>query len=418
MKLNQTITLLNLLAITCITTSAATLNIKEGWNLLSANIDDLSTVPTQAKILWTYKDNQWYAYSRDFAINTTIINNAYPTFSTLNITQGTWIYTDETFDLNILENNTTNETNYPKGWHLLGNGITQSVENFGCSSAKLAAIWKYKDFHWQLYTPQANTYSYTPFNTIEANEGFWLNCIDYSNLTISKENDYLQINDQNNEGIYLKDSMTLDYKEGMDPDAFSISLWIKLPASNTNQQDETILAFQEEDENRNSGYKTIYELTKRFKDEYNVTSTQYNNDGSIAGTTITTYPATTDVVFNIIHSEPYDGYSSQFQMQGLDKVLENDWHHFVFTFNPDYSYYSYSEQKTIEGQAVAALYYNGKVNISYFHEFNGQVSSILPTLTNPSLFLGSFDGYVDDIRIYSKTLSGEEIETLYNAGRK
>ena len=150
--------------------------LNQNWNLISADIN-LTALPNNIRILWQYDDGKWSAYSPIGSIQN-IINQlpSIDTISSISVDKGTWVLSDIDQNLSILENNLSNTTIDTNGWHLLGVGSDTSISSFSCTNGDIQSIWKYKNKKWQLNTNASNSLNLDSFDTIDANEGFWVLC--------------------------------------------------------------------------------------------------------------------------------------------------------------------------------------------------------------------------------------------------
>jgi hypothetical protein len=149
------------------------LAIPKGWNLISANIDDLNSIPTTAKVLWQYKDKKWKAYSNRSSITKLLQENNYATIDSIKNSDGTWILADESFDLQTKPNTTTTHS-YGNRWTLNGTDQTIQSNSIECNNGNNPhTVWKYEDDGWFIYSSKIKNFnSYT----IYSNEGFWVDC--------------------------------------------------------------------------------------------------------------------------------------------------------------------------------------------------------------------------------------------------
>jgi len=160
--------------------------IHQGWNLVAVDID-LSKIPGDVSIIWTYSDGNWSAYSPNGQYTQAISDSGFPTISKpLSSNNGTWflssrdfnlIYPKPTFDENITSPTPPNLTAKNRGWNLMGTPRQLPAELIQCKEGNISVIWKYFDGEWLLYAPNINPSLYQlMFNTILPNEGFWVKC--------------------------------------------------------------------------------------------------------------------------------------------------------------------------------------------------------------------------------------------------
>jgi len=156
--------------------SVQTLSLKNGWNLISANLD-LANIPLNVRTLWQYSDTSWAAYSSYETLQNTIENSGTITpLQTVINEKGTWVESIGENTLYILENSSDTNTTYVKQWTLGGTSKDLNVSDIKCMNEKqLNSVWKYSQ-GWSVYTPLDIATDLDTFDTIKANEGFWVNC--------------------------------------------------------------------------------------------------------------------------------------------------------------------------------------------------------------------------------------------------
>ncbi|MBN2782884.1 MAG: DUF1566 domain-containing protein [Campylobacterales bacterium] len=157
-------------------TTSLTIPLKAGWNLVSGSITNVAEISTKASIIWKYTNSQWRAFSNKADIKTVIDNAQLPNIASIYNGEGFWVLADDDFDLSISDNSSTNGTSHGAGWHLLGTNNDISLSEFGCSNSEFVSAWKYKNNSWLLNTTIQNSLGFESFDTVEANEGFWLKC--------------------------------------------------------------------------------------------------------------------------------------------------------------------------------------------------------------------------------------------------
>lgn len=157
---------------------STTKNLKKGWNLISMQESNLSKLDSTIKIIWGYKNSQWYAYSNDPVIQTKIKDANISELNSVNNNEGVWVFVEK--DANITINtNTIEGYALTKGWSLLGTDKLIKPSLF--SSDYVSYIWGYDSFskQWKLYRNDGidNYFNYEKLTEIKANSGFWV----YSN---------------------------------------------------------------------------------------------------------------------------------------------------------------------------------------------------------------------------------------------
>jgi hypothetical protein len=158
-------------------TEKLTIDLIKGWNLVSLN-SNLVNMNKNINILWQYQNKKWSAYSPIEATQKVINETkSIDSIVSLNIKQGTWILVSEKLEIKsekIEEQNEKlllNET-----WNLVGTNKDLKVNNLSCHNGDIKTIWKYKNEKWLLNTKVKNDLNLESFETINANEGFCVNC--------------------------------------------------------------------------------------------------------------------------------------------------------------------------------------------------------------------------------------------------
>lgn len=150
------------------------LELKKGWNLVSANID-LQTLPQQIKLVWQY-DQNWSVYANEQELSLAVQSSGYNILESIENTKGTWIYANE--DLNLTINNSSDQYSYtfPLGWSLAGTNKDINVSEISCSQGNYYNSWRYINNEWKLNINSNQTFPYENFDLISSNEGFWVYC--------------------------------------------------------------------------------------------------------------------------------------------------------------------------------------------------------------------------------------------------
>lgn len=153
-----------------------TLQLKQGWNLIGADFN-LSNIVAPVSTVWQYKEGQWYAYSPDNAIKTKIQNTQSVKLiaSDIESKNGTWLYTTQNSNMP-LNNPSEGTYEYQLGWKLAGSSKDIPISSIKCTDGSLKSIWKYNSGRWLLKTDEVNNLNLSTFDTINKNEGFWVNC--------------------------------------------------------------------------------------------------------------------------------------------------------------------------------------------------------------------------------------------------
>ena len=165
-------------------TEEVSIHLNQGWNLISADIN-LSEIPTDIAIVWTYSDGNWSAFSPNPDNAQAIEDEGIPTITQpLTSNTGVWFLSLTDFDLtyqkpaNPMDAPTIpNVTAQNVGWNLLGTDKELTAGLVECRLGEVGLMWKFSDGKWWLNSPDVEQYIYPYlFNTIKPNEGFWVLC--------------------------------------------------------------------------------------------------------------------------------------------------------------------------------------------------------------------------------------------------
>ncbi|HIO70748.1 MAG TPA: hypothetical protein EYG60_02330, partial [Campylobacterales bacterium] len=161
--------------------------IHQGWNLVAVDIN-LSDIPNDIFIIWTYSDGNWSAYSPHEEFTQAISDSGFPIISKpLNSNQGTWFLSNSNFNL-IYTKPLQHESNFSTpeiptisapniGWNLLGTATTIPTNIVKCENGEVQIIWRYIDNSWLFYEPDIDPSTLeNTFQAIKANDGFWVKC--------------------------------------------------------------------------------------------------------------------------------------------------------------------------------------------------------------------------------------------------
>jgi len=151
------------------------INLKKGWNLIS-NISDknISLSKLSGKIIWIYRNGQYFAYSNDKTLYKTILNKGFSTNQNiLKPAESCWIYSlnKETIDLEFNKLILFN-LNLQKGW----NFVTPSATFFNLQFlTDKVIIWNYKNGEWSYFSNNIDVkLSYKKLNKILPAEGYFI----------------------------------------------------------------------------------------------------------------------------------------------------------------------------------------------------------------------------------------------------
>ena len=115
-------------------------HIEKGWNLIGIhsdiNVKDLGDY----KIIWSFKDGKWAAYSPNENI-LKLIKSQYKVIDELNATQAIWLYSDK--DYTLISNFVDNDyINFKKNWQLVSLSKEGSVDSNLFNNENIVFIWK------------------------------------------------------------------------------------------------------------------------------------------------------------------------------------------------------------------------------------------------------------------------------------
>jgi predicted outer membrane repeat protein len=165
-------------------TSSELVKIESGWSLRAVDMN-VSDIPVDVSIVWTYSNGNWSAFSPDGSMSEKITNAGFDmTTDTLSSENGTWFKSNLDFDLVIAKPETDFQTPTPPslvaenlGWNLLGTARELPAEVISCQNGEKTLMWKFFQGEWLLFAPNINPSLYDlMFNTLLANEGFWVLC--------------------------------------------------------------------------------------------------------------------------------------------------------------------------------------------------------------------------------------------------
>ena len=154
------------------------LSLKKGWNLISANIP-LDSITSNIQIVWQYDGNtsKWSAYSSIENLKETLKKEEINSIDLITVDQGTWVLANKAHELEItIIEKAISDNKFNKGWNLKGTENNLTVTNLECVDSLLNSAWKYTEGTWKLYTPIVGNYNIESFDTINKNEGFWIDC--------------------------------------------------------------------------------------------------------------------------------------------------------------------------------------------------------------------------------------------------
>jgi predicted outer membrane repeat protein len=167
------------------TSDFTTVSLDLGWSLRAVDMN-VSDIPQDVSIVWTYSNGNWSAFSPNGEMTQKIEDNNFEmTTDILSSENGTWFLSERKFDLIVpkkqidaLQTPTPSNLSAENlGWNLLGTNRELPAEAISCQNGDVRLIWKFFQNEWILFLPEINPSLYDlMFNTILPNEGFWVLC--------------------------------------------------------------------------------------------------------------------------------------------------------------------------------------------------------------------------------------------------
>jgi predicted outer membrane repeat protein len=167
------------------TSDFATVPLDLGWSLRAVDMN-VSDIPQDVSIVWTYSNGNWSAFSPNGTMAQKITDNNFNMETdVLSSENGTWFLSEREFDLIVpkkqidaLQTPTPSNLSAENiGWNLLGTNRELPAELIACQNGDVRLMWKFFKNEWVLFLPETNPSLYDlMFNTILPNEGFWVLC--------------------------------------------------------------------------------------------------------------------------------------------------------------------------------------------------------------------------------------------------
>lgn len=168
--------------------NAAFIKLYKGWNLISMQESNLSKLDNSIKLIWKYKNANWYAYSNNPSIKSKIDSLKISNIKEIKNDEGVWILSAE--DKNItINSNRVEKYSIIKGWNLLG--INRAVKPSLFFDTCISYLWQYDSINknWKFYRNGGiNRYfNFEKIKIINANSGFWGYAKENCEINLSKE---------------------------------------------------------------------------------------------------------------------------------------------------------------------------------------------------------------------------------------
>jgi hypothetical protein len=151
--------------------------LEKGWNLVTFK-NDVNLSDYNFSLVWMYKNNKWYGFSKNTEIkNYFVKHNMYTEKVSAN--DGVWIYSDKLKDLNIKVKKGEIDYNLTKGWYLISFPSYIDLNlSFFSNVYKIKQIWVYDNDKWKFFSNDMSLQNLAKekgYNLIkEINEkGFW-----------------------------------------------------------------------------------------------------------------------------------------------------------------------------------------------------------------------------------------------------
>mgnify|MGYP000258707258 CR=1 FL=1 len=153
-------------------------DLNDAWNLISLdlNVSNISDVSTGTSIFWKYKNNQWYGYSPQEETQQKILNGNYNIIENISNKDGLWVLSTAAQSINATIIDEDYTYSYNEGWTLSGTNKDINVTDLSCNNSEFTIAWKYNSNTWQYSSQQIQNVDFSTFDTIFANEGFWVYC--------------------------------------------------------------------------------------------------------------------------------------------------------------------------------------------------------------------------------------------------
>jgi hypothetical protein len=162
-------------------TSSELVKIESGWSLRAVDVN-LSEIPADVSIIWTYSDGNWSAFSPSGEYSNAIAENNFSTISTnLNSKNGTWFKSKNSLFLKTEKLDEVVDSYEPPkiphvtvdklGWSLVGTINEILPENVSCEENELSVLWRFDRGNWILHAPNRKT-----LDVIPPKSGFWVLC--------------------------------------------------------------------------------------------------------------------------------------------------------------------------------------------------------------------------------------------------
>jgi hypothetical protein len=192
-------------------TFANTINFKKGWNFVGFNNTITLSTDTNFNnkdniyVIWKYTNNTlmpqqgWSGYAPQKGM-IKIGNTTYPEITTIQPSDGVWIYARKEFTYTLPSTSTT-LTALPitSGWNLLSALDNNTINPASFTDTKI--IWTYRSGAWLKKSFVDSDYSaYAQLTQINSNEAFWLYSSKESNDTTSQSsgsNSLVRVDDAN-----------------------------------------------------------------------------------------------------------------------------------------------------------------------------------------------------------------------------
>ena len=298
-----------------------------------------------------------------------------------NASNGITISQDVLDNANSMDTNLTDELN-----------TTALLNQLGVLNSSIVSETQAKA-HFQTTLRQRDSASGTLIDGLILHMPFTSNAQNISSTDIEIEEKNVTISDFTLNMI--NNDMNTSYIPALEPRNITISFWAKLDASSTDQ-DELLFA--------------LHDGKVNYLADIGNTTTKYGIKK------LTQNGVPTMALYMRLPLIEGGEYHTSYYIQNLDTILEsNTWHHFTFTYSPDID--------VANGyKGIARVFYDGNSNMSFIHkttvsEIDYFVTSDMndtayKSYSTPTFSFGKFNGGIDDLRIYNRVLSHDEVLEL------
>ncbi|MEA3228764.1 MAG: beta-propeller domain-containing protein [Campylobacterota bacterium] len=187
-----------------------TISFEKGWSLVGIpkTLSDMEIFQTdKVDVVWSYNatEQKWEGYSSKDEVSTKIADKNISTLETLQPYQAVWVLSNDSWNLSVTDDTTTNEPTNNKivlkeGWNLIAlpNRAMIAKDFFGD-----AIVWRYKE-EWSVNN---SSLDFPTIENIRESEGFWVKSEEDIELDMGEELSKLR--------TFVSEEEMLEYIRGM-----------------------------------------------------------------------------------------------------------------------------------------------------------------------------------------------------------